>query len=104
MEHHPRDISPATPAKTTLCPSLVFKLAREKRAFLSKLAQNMISQLRVRIQKFVDSFSPNRSWTYEHARMPSHERMVERLVFHKNYGCLVGPVFEELLVAPQQIV
>src|SRR6266516_1355692 len=85
MEHHPRDISPATPAKTTLCPGLVFKLAREERAFLSKLAQDMISQPRVRIQKFVDSLSPNRSWTYEHVRVSSHEGIVERIVFHQNY-------------------
>src|SRR5207249_11533342 len=82
MEHHTRDISPATPAETTLRPGLVLKLAREERAFLSKLAQNMISQPRVRVQKFVDSLSPNRSWTYEHVRVSSHEgiRSEERRV------------------------
>src|SRR5207245_4209249 len=104
MEHHSRDIYPATPAKTTLYPGLVLKLAREERAFLSKLAQNMISQPRVRIQPFVDSLSPNRSWTYEHVRISSHERIAERIVFHQDYLFLVVPVFGELHFTPQQLI
>ncbi len=36
--------------------------------------------------------------------MSTHERIVERIVFHQNYRCLMGPVFEQLLVTPQQIV
>src|SRR2546427_11254328 len=75
---------PSYSSQNYALPWSCLKLAREERAFLSKLAQNMISQPRVRIQPFVDSLSPNGSWTYEHVRISSHERIVERIVFHQN--------------------
>src|SRR3989442_5479952 len=106
MGEHSGDAAPRAPAEPAGFGSgLVLKLAGKERSFLFEFCQDIISQVRVCAKPLLDSQTPNWSQCFEEdIRIASHHVIVEGIVFHQNYRFLMGPVFEKLLLAPEQFV
>src|SRR5256885_16876975 len=95
----PRDPS----VDTSLGSNIFFKFAHAEGSLL-QLLQDFLSQFGVLRLPLPGSVPPSSPRLGKGFRISSHQRMVERIVFGKHDRTSVGPMFEELLLGPEQAI
>src|SRR5207245_9143052 len=88
---------------TSLGSNIFFKFAHAEGSLL-QLLQDFLSQFGVLRLPLPGSVPPSSPRLGKGFRISSHQRMVERIVFGEHDRRSVGPMFEELLLVPEQAI
>src|SRR2546428_6615643 len=88
---------------TSLGSNIFFKFVHSERSLL-QLLQDFLSRFGVLRLPLPGSVPPSSPRLGKGFRISSHQRMVERIVFSEHDRRSVGPMFEELLLIPEQAI